>query len=321
MAGSNPPAIAGQTTHAGKGHTVSPGGGHGHAAESPSPQGGAPVGHHFNNLLQQQATVRFGMWLFLTTEVLFFGGAFCAYTVCRILYPEDFKAGSALLNVGIAGVNTFLLLISSLTITLAIRACYTGSRSLLKFWLGVTIILGTLFLGLKMREYYLDYEEGLVPTPKQILVNEPVTKESWTPGGERQLLTTIQPTSRTKFGYNAEQLLKEAALEHPDLKVDLGKVNLARVQMFFIFYYCITGLHVVHMIIGIGLLGWQFTMAHFGFFQYRERYVYVEVMSLYWHFVDMVWLFVLPLLYLAGPHSLEQAVHQFGVAIGVASGH
>ena len=314
MAANNPPVITGQTTHPDAGHSRDESGvyGHGGAGDHSAP-GGAPVGHHFNNLLQQQATVRFGMWLFLATEVLFFGGAFCAYTVYRILYPADFEAGSALLNVGIASVNTFLLLFSSLTVTLAIRACYTANRSMLKFWLGMTIILGSLFLTLKMREYYLDYQEQLIPRSKEMLVNQEVIKEKRLANGELTTVKTIQPITRMQFGYRVEQLLEERG--YPGRE----KVNVARVQMFFIFYYCITGLHVIHMIIGIGLLGWQFTMAHYGFFDFRERYVYVEVMSLYWHFVDMVWLFVLPLLYLAGPHTFEGALHDLAVAFG--AGH
>ena len=83
------------------------------------------------------------------------------------------------------------------------------------------------------------------------------------------------------------------------------------------FYYCLTGLHVAHMVVGIGLLTWQYILAARGFFRFGERYVYVEVMSLYWHFVDMVWIFLLPLLYLAGPHNLSQAVRQFLLALGL----
>ena len=321
MAGSNKPVITGQTTHADAGHSRAVNGEHGHGGAGDHSAGGAPVGHHFNNLLQQQATVRFGMWLFLVTEVLFFGGAFCAYTVCRILYPEDFKAGSALLNVGIASANTFLLLTSSLTITLAIRACYVRNRSMLKFWLGITIILATLFLTLKGREYYLDYEEGLIPRSREVLVKQTFGEFKRNADGTTELITVTQPITRMQFAVRVEELLGELNERTPvERRIDLKKVNFARVQMFFIFYYAITGIHVIHMIIGIGLLGWQFTMAHFGFFNFRERYVYVEVMSLYWHFVDMVWLFVLPLLYLAGPHSLEQAIEQFGLAIGLA-GH
>ncbi len=308
------------TTDPDAGHSVNEVGTHGHGGAGDHTAGGAPVAHHFNNMLQQQATVRFGMWLFLVTEVLFFGGGLCAYTVYRVLYPADFAAGSAALNVGIASVNTFLLLTSSLTVTLAIRSCYTNSKSGLKFWLGMTIILGTVFLGLKAREYHLDYEEGLIPTGAETLVELPpdVSVPHYMRDGTVQPQPHKEPVlvTRPVFGQNVEKVLRKEGFTDKDL----AGVNLARVQLFFIFYYVLTGLHVIHMIIGVGLLGWQFTMAHFDFFKYKERYVYVEVMSLYWHFVDMVWMFLLPLLYFAGPHNLEQAKNQFLLAIGLASG-
>lgn len=257
----------------------------------------APVAHHFNNLRQQQSTVRFGMWMFLVTEVLFFGGAFCAYTAYRIWYPREFEAGSAVLNVGIASVNTFLLLTSSLTITLGIRAAYLADARALKRWLLATIVLGVAFLGLKAREYHLDYEEGLIPSAHTVskpdsgglFVNEPA------------FVDKIRP-----------------ALQH--VGYDYSAVNLARVQLFFVFYYTMTGLHVVHMIVGLGLLVWQYVLASRGFFAAGERYVYVEVMSLYWHFVDMVWMFLLPLLYLAGPHHWGQVGEGLRAAFGMASG-
>lgn len=260
---------------------------------------GAPVGHHFDNLKQQQSAVRLGMWLFLVTEVLFFGGAFCAYTAYRIWFPKEFEAGSAALNVGIASVNTFLLLTSSLTITLGIRACYVGNVKALKAYLMLTIVLGTAFLGLKAREYYLDYEEGLIPSSnmRAVLITDSETKQSrW----------VHEPV----FVGNVKHVLDEA-------KYDYSQVDLNRVQLFFMFYYSMTGLHVLHMIVGLGLLLWQYILAATGFFNHNERYVYIEVMSLYWHFVDMVWIFLLPLLYLAGPHTFGQAIEQFKLAIGL----
>ncbi|MGL6094424.1 MAG: cytochrome c oxidase subunit 3 [Fimbriiglobus sp.] len=284
--------------------------------------GGAPVAHHFNNLRQQQATVRLGMWLFLVTEVLFFGGAICAYTCYRIWFPREFEAGSAALNVGIASVNTFLLLTSSLTMTLAIRACYFGNPKKLQMWLGTTIILGTVFLGLKAREYHLDYEEGLIPTAKMVDRIDPadgrVIRESAFVPALRKVL------EHEKYEYVESGAGRSlAAMAQSDKLADeknLPEVDLHKVQLFFMFYYCMTGLHVIHMIVGIGLIGWQFVLAKTGFFDHAERYVYIEVLSLYWHFVDMVWMFILPLLYLAGPHSLGQAVAQFHLALGLG-GH
>ena len=285
----------------------------------------APVGHHFDNLRQQQATVRFGMWMLLVTEVLFFGGIMCAYAGYRYWFPREFEAGSAALNVGIASVNTFLLLTSSLTMTLAIRACYVGNTKQLQMFLGLTIILGTVFLGFKMREYYLDYEEGLIPTNRTVSYYE---KAGGPDGRWIHESAFIQPIRdalhEAKYDYvesGAGRTFEQIAAAEKRRAEGVPVVDLHKVQLFFIFYYVMTGLHVVHMIVGIGLLGWQFFLAKFGFFDAGERYVYVEVMSLYWHFVDMVWMFLLPLLYLAGPHSTGQAVEQFKLALGLAAGH
>lgn len=287
-----------------------------------------PVAHHFNNLGQQHATVRFGMWLFLATEVLFFGGAFCGYTAYRIWFPNEFAAGSAALNVGIATVNTFLLLTSSLTVTLAIGACYRRNRAATGWWLLATIILGSAFLAFKAREYHLDYVEGLLPASAHAvhydadgrrLNKEQLFVESLTKVLDHSHMQYVPtgPYSPTpeSAGY-AEYERKLAEARQPGSKV--REVNMIRVQLFFMFYYCMTGLHVLHMVIGLGLLLWQYILTRQGFFDYPERYVYIEVLSLYWHLVDLVWVFLLPLLYLAGPHNFGQIAKGLGQAFGVA---
>jgi len=251
--------------------------------------------HHFDSLGQQQATVRFGMWLFLVTEVLFFGGVMCAYTVYRVWYPDDFEAGSAALNPVIAAINSVLLLTSSLTITLAIRASYDGDQAGLKRWLMATLLLGTAFLGFKAYEYAEDIKEGLVPTKAEVVK---VEEHAELVNGVR--VVTYEKVRESVFASHLEHVLHESG--RPDL---YAKCNPWRVQLFFLFYYIMTGLHVLHMVVGLGLLVWQYVLAGLGFFRFPERYVYVEAMSLYWHFVDMVWMFLLPLLYLAGPHSVD----------------
>jgi cytochrome c oxidase subunit 3 len=250
------------------------------------------VAHHFNNIRQQQATVRFGMWLFLVTEVLFFGGVFCAYTAYRIWYPRDFEAASTALNPLIATINSFLLLASSYTCMLGVRAAYVGNRKGLQLWLAVTILLGLAFLAFKAREYAVDIEEGLVPSPRLVTVIEPDAAGN--------------PVKKTVTAFS--QKLKHALQEKPYFQGSEGErrlkeVNLDRAMLFFVFYWSMTGLHVIHMIVGIGLLTWQFVLAGTGFFDSRPRYVYAEVLSLYWHFVELVWIFLLPLLYMAGHHS------------------
>lgn len=366
------------------------------AAPHAGPAG--PVAHHFNNLSQQQQTQRFGMWLFLVTEVLFFGGAFCAYTVYRLWFPKDFEAGSAALNVGIASVNTFLLLASSLTITLAIRSCYVGDRKGLLRNLVLTTVLGAAFLGLKAREYYLDYKEGLIPNNSRLTEHaahhDAELREKLTPlaarleaavlaekakafpvdpatgkrlptdelaaykyGEYQQLLQRVATkldTPAEPFNENLAVVLEEQKfvgrrtdhISAEEVGAEFDRVQKrttvptaeeearrldeegkkpearnaydpSRVQLFFMFYYSMTGLHVLHMVVGLGLLVWQIVLTGIGFFDAGARYVYVETMSLYWHFVDMVWMFLLPLLYLAGPHSWGQAATQFGQALGM----
>jgi cytochrome c oxidase subunit 3 len=300
---------------------------------------GGPVAHHFNNLRQQQATQRFGMWMFLVTEVMFFGGAFVAYTAYRMWFPNEFAAGSAALNVGIATVNTFLLLTSSLTCTLAVGACYLGDRAGVIRWLLATIVLGTLFLGLKAREYHLDYQEGLIPGPlgSYTTVVDPDGKPVKDPAGR-----DLRVSREQAFVYNLRHVLDKSGFryvptgpyspavdskEYPEHEKRLAEarqpgskvreVHLVRVQLFFMFYYSMTGLHVLHMLIGLGLLIWQVTLTKQGFFDYPERYVYIEVLSLYWHLVDMVWIFLLPMLYLAGPHTFGQVATGLKQAFGL----
>jgi cytochrome c oxidase subunit III len=216
-----------------------------------------PVGvlaHHFDNIEQQRGAARLGMWMFLVTEVLFFGGVFVAYAAYRIWYPHDFEAGSSKLNVLIASINSLILLTSSLTCTLAIHAAQTGNRKQMVRMLAVSAALGLAFLGFKAVEYTQDYHENLIPGPS----------------------------------FNSSEFEHEGA-------------NPQRVQLFFLFYYFMTGLHVIHLAVGVGLLIWLTVLAQKGWIP-PERYVVVEVTGLYWHFVDLMWMFLLPLLYLAGSH-------------------
>lgn len=228
--------------------------------------------HHFEDIEQQRGAERLGMWMFLATEILFFGGAFLAYTVYRLMYPKDFAAVSGQLNVLIAGINTVLLLTSSMTMTLAIRAAQYGDRKKLMAFLATSALLGTAFMGFKAYEYAQDYHEGLVP---------------WT----------------SNFG---EEVVPDH--EHPDRagttlkhKWEADGVAPQRVRLFMTFYFALTGIHGVHLIVGIGCILYLWVRAYRGTMT-PDKYVAVEVTSLYWHLVDAIWLFLMPLLYLAGPH-------------------
>jgi len=204
--------------------------------------------HHFEDLGQQHEASTLGMWMFLCTEILFFGGVLCAYWIYRVLYPEAWSAGAQVQNTLFGGINTLVLIVSSLTMALAVRAAQLGSRRGQVFFLVATLFFGSIFLGIKMYEYHEHWTEGYFPG------------EHWHP-------------------------------EHLDAAL------APKVQLFMTFYWGLTGLHALHMVIGAGLLLWFIWRAargHFG----PSYYGPVEIMGLYWHFVDIVWIFLFPFLYL-----------------------
>ncbi|HEX9163865.1 MAG TPA: cytochrome c oxidase subunit 3 family protein [Thermoanaerobaculia bacterium] len=205
--------------------------------------------HHFEDMGQQHEASTLGMWMFLATEILFFGGFFCAYAVYRTMYFGAFRAGADHQNWRIGAANTIVLIGSSLTMALAVWAAQTSRRKLTVIMLILTLLLGGVFLGVKMYEYHSHWEEGLFPG--------------------------------THFTYVDHQ--------HPELTKGI--------ELFMTFYFGLTGLHAMHMIVGVGLLIWMILRAYRGDFG-AEYYAPVEVMGLYWHFVDIVWIFLFPLLYL-----------------------
>jgi cytochrome c oxidase subunit 3 len=211
--------------------------------------------HHFHDLEHQQQATLFGMWIFLATEILIFGGIFTAYMVYRIQYTAAFEVASRHLNLWIGGINTLVLLTSSLTMVLAIHAIRQGRSRISTLHLLLTAALGTVFLGFKTVEYYLDYRENLVP------------------------ILAFRPT-------------------------DWGTLDVRpqHVQLFLIFYYFLTGLHAIHLIIGIAvvlILAWMTHRKRFS----TQYHLPVESWGLYWHLVDAVWVFLLPLLYLIGSRA------------------
>lgn len=201
----------------------------------------------FDDLAQQSEASHLGMWAFLLTEVMFFGGLFAAYTVYRTAYLAGFIEGSQHLDVVLGTVNTVVLISSSLTMALAVYAAQETRRQLLVRFLLLTMLLGLVFLGIKGYEYWHKYHESLVP-------------------GIRFHAT----------GPHAPQ-----------------------VQLFLILYFVMTGLHALHMVIGLGLLAVLVVCAWRGRFS-SAYYTPVTTIGLYWHFVDIVWIFLYPLLYLLG---------------------
>lgn len=205
------------------------------------------VAEQFDDIEQQREAAKLGMWIFLATEVLFFGGLFLAYTVYRFTYGEIFAQASRQLDVVVGGINTAVLLFSSLLMALAVRAAELGQRKSLVRLLVATSTLGLVFMAMKGFEYHKDFVEHLIPGA-----------HFYWEGPER-----------------------------------------ANAELFFWIYFGMTGLHAIHVTVGIGLVFIFAMLARFGRFAHGN-YVPVEVLGLYWHFVDIVWIFLFPLLYLVG---------------------
>jgi cytochrome c oxidase subunit 3 len=217
-----------------------------------------PLHEQFDDLEQQHEASSLGMWVFLATEVMFFGGLFAAYTVFRNLYYGGFVAGSHLLEVQFGATNTAVLICSSLTMAMAVRSAQTGKRRALIVYLLCTMALGLAFLGIKFYfEWYHDYLDAIVPG--------------------------------VHFAPSAELLAHWAQLH----------VSPRHVEMFMYCYFVMTGVHALHMVVGVGILTVLVIMAWQGKFG-PDRFNAVEMSGLYWHFVDIIWIFLFPLLYLLG---------------------
>ncbi len=206
--------------------------------------------HHFATQAQQMDADMLGMWTFLITEVLFFGGMFASYAVYRNIYPTAFASTSEYMNVVLGGTNTAVLICSSLTMALSVRAAQLSNRKHLIGFLILTMIFGTAFLVIKGFEYHAKWVEGLVPG-----------------------------------------LHWGAYPEHPEFA--------HHAQILFFLYFCMTGMHALHMVVGLGLLTYLLIQAYRRVF-HADYFVPVEMIGLYWHFVDIVWIFLFPLLYLIG---------------------
>jgi cytochrome c oxidase subunit III len=222
--------------------------------------------HHFDNMEQQREAGSIGMWVFLAQEIMFFGGLFLAYMLYRYKYPMAFAVGSNHLDIRLGTFNTIVLILSSLTMAVAVYYAQTGVRRLQVIFLVLTMILGATFLGVKAVEYHDKYVHNLLPVSSGVIKGYP------------------------GFHWNEEE----------DGRLP-PNVTQQQVQLFYWIYFAMTGLHALHMIIGIGIL------AYLIYFAWRGRYspeyhAPVEISGLYWHFVDIVWIFLFPMLYLLGRH-------------------
>lgn len=199
---------------------------------------------------QQRETVTIGMWIFLATEVMFFGGLFTAFAVYRMYYTRGFDEGSADMNILLGAINTAVLLTSSLTMALSIYNAAAGKLFRTYWLLLLTALIGLGFLAIKFTEYYQHYEAHKVP----------------------------------------------------GIRFESDKPEAGAIQLFYIFYFAMTGLHAVHMSIGIVLVILYALRTAAGQFN-SEYHTPIEALGLYWHFVDIVWIFLFAIFYISGLHK------------------
>jgi cytochrome c oxidase subunit 3 len=213
-------------------------------------EGPGAVAHQFDDFAQQREASTLGMWAFLITEIMFFGGMFLGYVIYRASYPEAFADASNHMDIILGTINTAVLIASSLTVVLSVHAAHESKQKALLVFLALTILLGLVFLGIKFTEYAHKFEEHLFPG--------------------------------LNFQYQGE--------------------NPGHAAIFFSFYFAMTGIHALHMVIGIGIFLVLMVSAWRG--RYSKHYFTpVEMAGLYWHFVDIIWIFLFPLFYLLGRHS------------------
>lgn len=283
---------------------------------------------------QQEESVSIGMWLFLAQEIMFFGGLFTAYLVFRSRYPMAFAAGSNHLDAFLGGLNTLVLIVSSLTMALTVYYAQKGNRNMQVILIVLTMLFGTMFLGVKAVEYNDKYNNGLVPVAGLnkktkagvpagehkafVLPFETVASASEsTPGAPEHVYVNphgeFQWHEYDLIRHTIELQAKEPNVQHLTVAEKIGYFTSGqldenkfrdKVRIFFWIYFVMTGLHALHMIIGLGLMTWLLWKAWKNTYS-AEYYMPVEMSGLYWHFVDIVWIFLFPLLYLLGRHFIH----------------
>lgn len=210
---------------------------------------GHHVAHHFRDAEHEFDSAKQGIWLFMVTEILMFGGLFVGYAIFHTIYPEMFSEGASHLDWRLGFVNTLVLIVSSYTMAMSIHHLQKNEKSeaVTKLW--ITVVCGLVFMGIKAFEYYTKFEHGLLPG---------------------RLLDVAH-----------------AHAQHANL------------GMYYGFYFCMTGLHGLHVMIGMGLIVWLAIRAKRGDFG-ADYFTPVEGVGIFWHIVDLIWIFLFPLLYLVG---------------------
>jgi cytochrome c oxidase subunit 3 len=228
-------------------------------AESGHP---AHLKHHFVSLAQQRSAAKLGMWIFLATEILMFSGLFMAYLAARYFYPETFLAAHEFLNKPLGALNTFVLITSSFTMALGVRAAQTSDSRKVVIFLSITVLLAAVFMVVKYFEYSQKFQHCLIPG----------------------------------VGFCGRESITGACASHCAHAAELALPGM-HPELFFGLYFSMTGLHGLHVLVGIGLIIWIILGARKGRYS-AAYYSPVENVGLYWHLVDLIWIFLFPLLYL-----------------------
>jgi len=280
---------------------------------------GLRVEHHFENADQQYQSAKLGMWVFLATEILFFGGLFVAYSVYRANHPEIFIFGHAFLDKNLGALNTVILICSSLTAAWAVRAAQLRQIGILKLMLVLTMMCAFGFMGVKAVEYNAKWKHGLLWAgsydPRLDHVeSEPdlIHEEDFENGGDLEELDvaetaeiiemapvteTEKPSDRSAVAPAAEGPAGLADPESAAAEEETVEIEPANAQIYFSVYFLMTGLHGIHVLGGIGAFTWLLICARRGDFD-TGHFTRVDMVALYWHVVDIIWIYLFLLLYL-----------------------
>lgn len=270
----------------------------------------AHLQHHFESLEQQSESGKLGMWIFLATEILLFGGLFCAYAVYRAGHPEVFVYAHRYLDKVLGGVNTVVLLTSSLTMAWAVRCAQLGKSRGMSALLALTLLGGCAFMGIKFVEYEAKWKHGLLWGKRfqpAVHGEEPSGREPDPPAAGRGQQRPARPTGAPSAPA-AERSSVPPSSRGPrgTVPAEVARQRAAytshgepprNVQIFFGIYFLMTGLHALHVLAGMGAIGWVLLRGLRGAFS-PLYYLPVDLVGLYWHLVDLIWIFLFPLLYL-----------------------
>ncbi|HUO08621.1 MAG TPA: cytochrome c oxidase subunit 3 family protein [Phycisphaerae bacterium] len=309
----------------------------GHDEHDPAHEHHKFLAHHFDTPVQQFDSGKLGTWLFLTTEILLFSGLFCAYAVYRANHPQVFEFAHQYLDKRLGALNTIVLIFSSFTMAWGVRAAQLGKKNLCVTLLAITIACGAVFMCVKYVEYKAKWQEKLFPganynpteMPKTDISEEKAAGKlaadeaklpevATTPAPAADLMKTVAPAMNTAPDghiFEGSSIARAPVGPHslnPDWvasensRLRREEASVARhepmdepnnVQIFFSIYFMMTGLHGIHVLAGMCLIFWVLLRANRGEFG-PEYFSPVDFVGLYWHVVDLVWIFLFPLLYL-----------------------